>query len=372
MNPVPRWLTDTEKKEINKILIIQHKPFGDILLNTGYLPELRKHFLNAQIHFLIERPFVTILEDNPFLDKLMIMEKRKGWLKLLPVIKTAIQVRREKYDLIIDQLRGTSSARIVLFSGARYRLGHSKPVKKKFGFPMKKWNWLYNLTLPRGKVRYYSRFKFDLLKPLGIEEVEHNLYYHVKKESFEYIQNWLQKSRLEKKPLIIMSPGTPVLSKQWSLDYYAQLADRIQQNLKFNIMILWGPGEEKDAACVRDKMKTRGIMAPPTTLNQAAAMLHHAKVLICNDGGLNHVAVSQKVPSIAVFGPQSYPDKWCAWHRPIHMYLKDWNYKTRGDSRFNITPKMVYEKLVDHLNNKDNRNLNELAARESKEAQLQK
>ena len=33
-------LTETQLAEIKKILIIQQKPFGDILLNTGYLPKL--------------------------------------------------------------------------------------------------------------------------------------------------------------------------------------------------------------------------------------------------------------------------------------------------------------------------------------------
>lgn len=113
-----RYLTDEEKRGIRKILIIQHKPFGDILLNTGYFRELCRHFTTTQIHFLIERPCLTVLEDNPFLDELVIMESAKGWRRVFPILKTMPRVRRERYDLIIDQLRGASSARFVLLSGA--------------------------------------------------------------------------------------------------------------------------------------------------------------------------------------------------------------------------------------------------------------
>ena len=42
MFEVYRQLEPRQLKQISKILIIQQKPFGDILLNTGYLPELRK------------------------------------------------------------------------------------------------------------------------------------------------------------------------------------------------------------------------------------------------------------------------------------------------------------------------------------------
>ena len=57
MNSTFRVLTEKEKSAIKRILIIQQKPFGDILLNTGYLPELRKHFQHAQIDYLIQNPY---------------------------------------------------------------------------------------------------------------------------------------------------------------------------------------------------------------------------------------------------------------------------------------------------------------------------
>ncbi len=164
-------LTETQLNKIKKILIVQHKPFGDILLNTGYLPELRRKFPNAQIDYLIQRPYITVLEDNPHLDNLIIMEKKEGYKNYLEQFKTILKVRRRKYDLIIDQLRGTSSARIVLFSGIKYRLGLNK----------KKWNFIYNVRASRKERRYHGRMKFDLLAPLGINEVEQNLEYIVKK-----------------------------------------------------------------------------------------------------------------------------------------------------------------------------------------------
>jgi len=44
-------IPEEELGKIRKILLIQYKPFGDVLLNTGYLPTLRKHFPNAQIDY---------------------------------------------------------------------------------------------------------------------------------------------------------------------------------------------------------------------------------------------------------------------------------------------------------------------------------
>lgn len=361
----PKRLTIEQLREIKKILIVQQKPFGDILLNTGYFKELRRNFPKCQIDYLIQRPFKTILDGNPHLDNLLLMDKpQKGWRYFIPYIKVIRQIRKEKYDLVIDQLRGTSSARIVFFSGIKYRLGHKLKPKVRMGLKFNRWNWLYNLKVPRGNVRYYSRFKFDLLAPLGIVEVEHNTQYFVTDDSFRYIENWLLKNGLFEEQLIAFSPGTPVRKKQWRLDHYAQLGDLIVKNLNYKIVVLWGPGEKEDAEFIINNMHVDALLAPSTTFNQAGAFLKKMKVLICNDGGINHLAVSLDVPSISIFGAKSTPDKWCAWHKPQYIYLKDWDFTDLNDNSFNIKPELVYQKLIDHLNNKENRNLNELAYRQ--------
>jgi ADP-heptose:LPS heptosyltransferase len=334
-------LEEYQLREIKKILIIQQKPFGDILLNTGYLPALRKHFPDAEIDYLIQRPYLTILEDNPHLDNLIIMEKPKGrGLKyILPQVRAAISVRKRRYDLIIDQLRGTSSARIIWFSGAKYRLGWIK----------KKWNFLYNVRIPQAQIRYKSFYKFDLLAPLGIQVKDHNLAYQIRKESIEYIKNWIHAAGLEHQEMIVFSPGSPVKRKQWDLDRYAQLGDKIQNNTDFKIILLWGPEEKKDSEYIKTKMNTPAIMAPPTTFNEAGALLNFTKVLITNDGGINHLAVSQNTPAISIFGSKSSPLKWCAWHRKEYLYLKDWDFKNRNDNSFNISSDQVFEKFCELL-----------------------
>ena len=347
MNESYKKLTQQELKEIKKILIIQQKPFGDILLNTGYFAELRRHFPVTQIDFLIQKPYITILEDNPYLDNLVVMEKNKGWKRFFSYLKIIRTIRKTRYDLIIDQLRGTSSVRFVALSSARWRLGFELKPKIRMGITFNRWNWIYNLSVPKGETRYYSRMKFDALLPLGISEVEHNIFYHVKPESFDYIKNWILEKGLDNKNFIVFSPGTPVKRKQWDLGCYAELGDRLQNQLGISIILLWGPGEKEDALYIKNKMKTVPIIAPPTTFNQAGALLNFAELLVTNDGGINHLAVSQEVPSIAIFGRSSNPKKWCAWHTPIHLCVRAPDYKDSKDNRFNLLPEHVYEKVVE-------------------------
>lgn len=328
-------LSDKELNSIKKILIIQYKPFGDILLNTGYFETLRNKFPDAQIDFLIQRPYLTLLEDNPYLDNLVVMEKKKKSAYYLERLRMIVKVRSSRYDLVIDQLRGTGSAQITMFSGARFKLG----------WKLKRWNWVYNYKTIRKNDRYYARMKFDMLAPLGIKEEPHNTFYKIKDKSMEKIDNWLQEVGLKPKEFVVCSPGTPVLKKQWSLDYYAKVIDMIQEKNNLKVVMLWGPGEEKDVEIIKSKMKGEPVVAIPTTFNEAAALLKRSLLFLGNDGGINHVAISVQTPSIAVFGPHSNPKKWQAWHKPEHIYLRNWDCKDSNDRTLGVSPEAVYEKF---------------------------
>ncbi len=340
-------IPEQELQHIKKILIIQYKPFGDILLNTGYLPSLREKFPDAQLDYLIQSPYVTLLEDNPNIDNLVLMKKKKKKTisYLLERFRIMRLVRKRKYDLLIDQLRGTGSAQITLYSGAKYRLGWFQ----------KRWNWVYNYKLKRDNFRYYACAKFDLLKPLGIEEVPHNTYYKIKNESIRKINNWLIDIGLKNNKFVVFSPGTPVLAKQWDLDNFAELGDLIMQNTEFKVVLLWGPGEKKDVEYIKENMKEKPVIAIPTTFNEAGALLKETNVYISNDGGINHLAVAMETPTVTIFGPKTNPKKWTAWHKKIHTYIRDWDftlteyYKDR-DNTFRITPEMVFDKFKELLN----------------------
>mgnify|MGYP006278498403 CR=1 FL=1 len=341
VNKIPK----KELEKIEKILIIQYKPFGDVLLNTGYLPTLREHFLNAQIDYLIQKPYATLLEDNPYLDNLILMQKKKkkglSYLTyLIERLRIMYLVRSNSYDVIIDQLRGTGSAQITLFSGAQYRLG----------WIQKRWRWVYNYRVKRDNLRYYSRAKFDLLQPLGIKEVAHNTYYKIKKSSKIKIENWLNQKNLHNTRFVVFSPGTPVKAKQWELNNFAELGDMIIEKTDLKLILLWGPGEKKDVEFIKNRMNNVPIIAIPTNFNEAGALLQRATLYISHDGGINHLAVAMETPSITIFGPYSNPKKWSAWHKKYHTYLRDWNFKRRDyrqtkNQSFNISPEIVFKKM---------------------------
>ena len=321
---------------IKRILIVQYQPFGDVLLNTGYFPALRKKFPDAKIDYLIKEKYKVVLENNHYLDELVTFEDGKGWQYIPERIKLLKRIRARKYDLIIDQIRGFGSAQMAWFSRAKYRLG----------FKHKKYAFIYNIKAERQSVRYHSSMKFDALLPLGIKEEPHKLYFNIKPESEEYIDKWLKQSDLADEKIITISPGSPVLRKKWNLNSYARLGDMILQNTKCKIVILWAPNEKEDAHNLFKLMSQKAVLAPPTDLNQAAAMLKKSILLICNDGGLNHLSVATETQSIAIFGSIK-PYRWSPEMFEGHYHFFNEKHDSLKDDTFGIEPEKVYQKVLE-------------------------
>lgn len=332
-------LNDNELRGIGKILIIQLGPLGDVLLTTSYFQALKKKLPRAKIHFLVKQPYDLVIRDHPLIDRILVIPRRSGLGYALERLRTVFRIRRERYDLVIDQQLKPSSQQMTFLSGARYRLGYREG----------RLAGAYNLKASLGEPMYSASGKFDLLKPLGIDLVPYELYFHIPPEAGEYVDHWLEDEGLAGRSLVCISPGSPVERKKWSAGSYARLADLIQDGTDHRVILLWGQGEEADAAQVKSLMETEPVTAPPTDLQQAAALIKRCGLLVCNDGGLNHLSVTTATPSLAIFGPTE-PEVWSpASVFPIHHHLHCPGFDSEADNTFGVKPEVAFEKVRDIL-----------------------
>jgi len=122
-----------ERSKIKKILAIKPRAIGDVLLSTPILPNLRREFPDAQIDFLVEKFAAPILKGNPFINNIVSFDAKSQ-----SSASIILQVRREKYDLIMDLFANPRTAIISMFSGAKFRVG----------YPFKWRRYAYNILVP--------------------------------------------------------------------------------------------------------------------------------------------------------------------------------------------------------------------------------
>lgn len=326
---------------IKKVLVIQLLPIGDAFLTTSYFQTLKNKIPGVEIHYLIIKKYQKAINNHPLIDKILVIETPEGFKYYLERIKSFYKVRKENYDLIIDQQKLPATQLIALLSGAKYRLGYDDA---RFSFA-------YNLKAKRGKIRYSASRKFDILAPLGIAEEKYELFFHISEEAQQYIDNWLSENKLQVNSFIVISPASPVKGKQWRLTNYSKLAGLINQKLNLPVVIVWAPNEKLSAEKVYYQTQGNCLFAPRTDLMQISALIKKSKLLICNDGGLNHLAVAAKVKTLAIFGTTDVVSWSPASIFTTHYHLFNDKIKLEDkDDSFGISPEAAFAKVEEILN----------------------
>ena len=109
---------------MQKFLIIQTAFTGDVVLATVVIEQLHHDFPNAQIDFLLRKGNESLFEYHPFLNQVLIWDKKRNKTKNLFHILG--QIRKIKYDKVINLQRFFSTGLLTVLSGAKQKIGFDK------------------------------------------------------------------------------------------------------------------------------------------------------------------------------------------------------------------------------------------------------
>ncbi|RQW00206.1 lipopolysaccharide heptosyltransferase family protein [candidate division KSB1 bacterium] len=320
---------------IKKILVVQPKPFGDVLLTSAYLPALRHKFPDAQIDYFVAKPYDRMVYKHPSLDNVVAVNHRPGKWYIIDRLISFWIVFRRRYDLVIDQNCSTTSTQVVALSGARYRLGYDSGQSAMFS----------NIQTVYGPDKYNAAKRYDMLKPFGIEEEPVKLFFYISPEEHQFAENWIKEHHLKDRRIVLYSPGTTYEYKAWKVDYFAELADMVAERTNLVSVLLAAPDERSYLLKMAEKMKTPALVLPPLTLGQVGAFLKRVAFLFCNDGGLYHLSVATQTPTLGFFGSVET----IAWSAqgfvPTHFHLNNPEYQLEPERHFGFTPLDALERF---------------------------
>jgi lipopolysaccharide heptosyltransferase II len=274
---------------VKKILVIKLRAIGDVLLSTVVLESLRSGFPDASIDFLTERPSREVIEGNPCVNSAVIFDgKKQSGLGLI------LDIRRRRYDLVIDLFGNPRSALVALGSGARYRVGY------RFGWR----RYCYNIiTEPRGNKVHNTEFNLDAVRRLGIPVVSSSPHFPLTRKANDFAEAFFSDRGLKGKFVVALNPGGGWPSKRWPIRHFAQLGDQLTEKYGAKILVVWGPGEEGRAAEIQKSMRARPDLIPPSNLKQLGAILKRCNLIVTNDSGPMHIAAAVGTAVVAIFGP---------------------------------------------------------------------
>ena len=288
-----------------KVLVIQLRRIGDILMATPALEALRRRHPEASIDVLAERPGDQVLEGNPDVDRVLVYEPERplAWLG---------RVRAERYDWVVDFLGNPRSALLTFASGAALRAGPAQVFHR----------WAYNRRLPESPVPLYSaEEKLFKLKGLDIPWPPSVLPKIVLEESrLEWARGQAEGLGAAGR-LLAICPASRRATRQWPAERFAALARLAAQRLGLVPVVFWGPGERPLAEAVAAAAPGARLAPETRHLKDLAALLKTAAVVVTNCNGPRHLAVAVGTPTLALHF-SSDPRVWNPPSDPRFPYLR--------------------------------------------------
>ncbi len=158
---------------------------------------------------------------------------------------------------------------------------------------------------------------------MGIKAKDNTLDLQVNPADDLRAKNLLAALRVEEKDLVIgISPGAggswgrEAGYKHWPALKFAQVADRLINQLKAKVILFGDDTEHPIADIIINAMRNKPIdLTGKIGLDLLPAVINNLELFICNDGGPMHIAVALGVKTVSIFGPVSevvygpYPDR---------------------------------------------------------------
>ncbi len=263
-----------------KFLIIRFSSIGDIVLTTPVIRNLRKKFPDATIHFLTKKEFASILQSNPYLDKVILLhDEFEATLK---------ELEKENYDLIIDLHHNLRTLRI------RNSLKNI-PFHSFAKLNIKKWIYT-NLKINLMPSEHIVDRYMETVRSLGVTNDNVGLDFFIP-ENQTIKEGDLPFSHTH--GYIAIAIGAAHETKKLPVVKLKELAAKIE----FPIVLLGGKEDFLNGEKIAEPDPVKIYNAcGKFSLNESADIVRKATMVISHDTGLMHIAAAFKKKIFSIWG----------------------------------------------------------------------
>ena len=279
-----------------RILIVRTDRIGDVLLSTPVIKALRENYPNAYMAMMVSPYAKDIVDGNPYLDEVIIYDKgglHKSWPRS---IKFSRNLKKKRFDLALVLHPANRVHLVTFFARIPRRIGYDR----KLGFLLTD---RIKHTKQLGE-KHQLEYALDLVRYLGIEPKDKNLFMPIKPESEKRVEELFQQGGINKTDkLLAIHPGASCPSKIWPNERFADAAARLIERYGFKVLVIAGPKDLALAQSLIKHMHKPAVnLAGKTSVSQLASVLKRCNLFISNDSGPVHIAASVGTPVISIFG----------------------------------------------------------------------
>ncbi len=318
-----------EKGNIQRILVIKLRHFGDVLLTTPLLSTLKANYPQAKIDVLLYGGTQEMLRENTTVNHAFIVDrglKHAGLTAQISGEKALFNaLKAQHYDLILnlsDQWRAAAYCRLLK---PGFSIGFHYPKRDT-------WLWRYChstlVDIPRAAERHTVLNNLDILEPLQLTDIITDVTMSYGPQDIERVKQLCQQRNIS--DYILIQPSARWKFKTWASESFSQLINHLTE--QGETVLLTGGKDQAEldyiaeiiAGCAQPEqvINLSGLLALP----ELAVLIDNAKLFIGVDSVAMHMAAALQTPAVVLFGPSNL-NQWHPWQAP-HTLLWAGHFRT--------------------------------------------
>ena len=299
------FFRDKVLKTPENILVIKFWGMGSILLATPFLKAIRENYKNSNIYFLTLTRNSELIKSLNLVDEVVTLNVDDGWQKnFTGIVSLLYLLRKRRFDIVFDLEFFTRFSSIVSYiTGAGVRVGFHA---------WEAWRGdLHTVKVPFNRYWHMVDNFFSLALAVNIKQGDYTLLkLQIDDEDKSFVNEILKSHNFginDSYICVHVNASDLALERRWPYENFVELIKNILKQHNIKIIFIGAKAESSSIESILKLVKNSNAvnLAGKLNIRQLAYLFENAKLLIANDSGPLHLAVTMGTRTISFFGPET-------------------------------------------------------------------
>jgi heptosyltransferase-2 len=277
------------------LLILQTSFLGDTVLTLPLIAEVKRRFPVRTLSVLCQPLSRELLQGHPAIDEIIVDDKKTLDRGFAGLRRKAAELAARGFTLGLTPHKSLRSALMLYLADIPTRVGFSQS---------RGW-FLFHHRVERNLARHDVERNLSILEAFGVkvEECRRDLDLPVSPAAEASVAQKLKDlGIITDQPMIGVNPGSVWPTKRWSPEGFARLIVLLRQKYQCPVALFGGAADAAVAKEVFERSQGGAInLAGQLSLGELPAAIRRCRVFVTNDSGPMHIAVAERVPTVALF-----------------------------------------------------------------------
>lgn len=281
-----------------RVLIIKLTSMGDLMHALPALTDAAQAIPGIEFDWVVDKNFSAVPLWHPAVKNVITTAHRQWKKNLIQSWRNGAfsdfhrQLNQHDYDLVIDLQNNMKSATVSWFYKGDVHGLDKGYCREKFAY--KAYRHRYAIPL--------NQHAIDRMRQMLSQALNYPLTDTAPDYGADFSQYALPELEFDlPKKYVIFVHNASWMSKLWPLTSWQKLVQRATEQ-GYSVLLPCGNDAEYERAKQIAQVSTKAYALAKLSLNDVAALVHHAQGAVCSDTGLAHLCAVAGIPAETIYG----------------------------------------------------------------------